>query len=287
MLLRVRRHFKKGTPAPRPMRFRGNDRVLVLAAHPDDETIGCAGTILAHLEAGDQVSIFMVTDGSGSRAGGLTPTEMAARRHEEVQRVARIFRGARITELALAENAWDDGQLAGPLKSHLAQSIPGIIYAPSCVDFHPEHIKVARVLAHVLAEGYSGQVPLIRVYEMQVPLGVELVNLVSGLAHSYRSKVRAIAVYATQRGALNLWRRQARYVGLLYGLPGGGEAFWEITPAAYVAVNDQAGWGWQDTPFRSLSGRPFGDYLAHVRGAKTRVALRETSEMGHAPLQLE
>ena len=39
-------------------------RVLVLAAHPDDEVLGMGGTIAVHVGAGDEVRIVVVTDGS-------------------------------------------------------------------------------------------------------------------------------------------------------------------------------------------------------------------------------
>ena len=39
-------------------------RVLVLAAHPDDEVLGMGGTIAVHTDAGDDVRIVVVTDGS-------------------------------------------------------------------------------------------------------------------------------------------------------------------------------------------------------------------------------
>src|SRR5437899_3184687 len=60
----------------------GGHRVCVIAPHPDDEAIGCAGTLVRHLERGDQVCAVFVTDGRGSRALGLGPEEMAARRRE-------------------------------------------------------------------------------------------------------------------------------------------------------------------------------------------------------------
>ncbi|HSI97216.1 MAG TPA: PIG-L family deacetylase [Gaiellaceae bacterium] len=42
-------------------------RVLVIAAHPDDEVLGMGGTIAVHAERGDHVRIVVVTDGSSTQ----------------------------------------------------------------------------------------------------------------------------------------------------------------------------------------------------------------------------
>ena len=41
--------------------------VLVVAAHPDDEVLGCAGTIARHVDSGDQVFVLIVAEGATSR----------------------------------------------------------------------------------------------------------------------------------------------------------------------------------------------------------------------------
>jgi len=43
------------------------DSVLVVAAHPDDEVLGCGGTIARHAAAGDEVQVLIVAEGATSR----------------------------------------------------------------------------------------------------------------------------------------------------------------------------------------------------------------------------
>ncbi len=43
------------------------NRVLVVAAHPDDEVLGCGGSIARHVDSGDQVQVLIVAEGSTSR----------------------------------------------------------------------------------------------------------------------------------------------------------------------------------------------------------------------------
>ena len=43
------------------------NQILVVAAHPDDEVLGCDGTIARHADAGDQVQVLIVAEGATSR----------------------------------------------------------------------------------------------------------------------------------------------------------------------------------------------------------------------------
>lgn len=42
-------------------------RVLVIVAHPDDEVLGCGGTIIKHVDRGDDVSVVVLADGVTAR----------------------------------------------------------------------------------------------------------------------------------------------------------------------------------------------------------------------------
>ena len=62
-------------------------RVLVIAAHPDDEVLGMGGTIALHTSQGDEVRVLVVTDGSSTQYPGDADTR--ARKEEEARRAAR------------------------------------------------------------------------------------------------------------------------------------------------------------------------------------------------------
>ena len=42
-------------------------KVFVVAAHPDDEVLGCGGTLLKHVNNGDKVYVLFVSDGVSGR----------------------------------------------------------------------------------------------------------------------------------------------------------------------------------------------------------------------------
>ena len=42
-------------------------KIFVVAAHPDDEVLGCGGTLLKHINEGDKVYVLFVSDGVSGR----------------------------------------------------------------------------------------------------------------------------------------------------------------------------------------------------------------------------
>jgi LmbE family N-acetylglucosaminyl deacetylase len=270
---RLARRFIGSTPAI--WSSRGGQRVLVIAPHPDDE-IGCSGTLLRHVQAGDTIEAVYVTDGRGSRAAGLGPDEMATRRKREAESVAPLLGIGRLHWLGLPEWDWQEAALVPLLRDLVREASPDIVYAPSRVDFHPEHVRVARCLALALAQSDN---PQVRVYQLHVPLTPLLVNLVTPIQTVAPELSAAMRGYATQWGSIERCLRMKRYAGSFYHLSGLAEEFWELDPEAYRRVHalDLAA---PDGAFRGVRARPFTDPLSYVRGIALRRRLRDVGRAG-------
>ena len=83
-------------------------RILVVAAHPDDEVLGCGGTIARHVDSGDQVQVLIVAEGSTSRQKQRNRTQVVDELSALVQatQVAGSILGATGVELHLQIIAW-------------------------------------------------------------------------------------------------------------------------------------------------------------------------------------
>ena len=113
--------------------------ILVVAAHPDDEALGCGGAIARHAAAGDRVEIVFLADGEGAR--GAAAGEVAAR-HAAARRAAEIL-GARAPRFVdLPDNRLDSVPLLdviGRLERALDGYAPEIVYTHSGGDLNIDH----------------------------------------------------------------------------------------------------------------------------------------------------
>jgi LmbE family N-acetylglucosaminyl deacetylase len=132
--------------------------VLVVAAHPDDEALGCGGAVLAHRAAGDEVGVVFVT--SGELGLGTYPVDEARRvREEEAANAAALFGFAHVEFLRLP-----DGSLADdpPPLTSLVEGVD-LLYVPHPGEDHPDHATVGRAAAELSGVDVLG-------YEIWTPI---------------------------------------------------------------------------------------------------------------------
>lgn len=259
---------------------RGGQQILVVAPHPDDESIGVGGTLLRHVEAGDSVGIVHVTDGRRSRAGGLGAVEMAERRRVEAEEAAQVLGVDEWRWLGLPEIEWQVEELVAMLSDEMDARRPELLYCPSRVDFHPEHRRVAGAIARTL-EGRPAS-PRVRVYPGQVPLGATLANLVAEVDGVGERLVRALECYRSQWTNLDRGLRSRIHTGARYGAGRLAEELWELDADRFVALHATPEESWPDV-FRGIRYGPWTDPLAYLRGTRERRRLAASAEPGPLP----
>ena len=174
-------------------------RVLVLAAHPDDETAGCGGTVSLLADAGTVVELAIATSGEGTIGADLDAEEVARRREGEARRAAEIL-GARAPRfLAHVDGALPDrvGALAADLRGLLADVTPQAIFLPWFLDGHRDHQAIGEALARTDLDDTVD----VWGYETWTPLTP---NRLVDITSVYERKERALAAYETAHLAFDV-----------------------------------------------------------------------------------
>ncbi|MFJ7280976.1 PIG-L deacetylase family protein [Kitasatospora sp. NPDC098663] len=143
-------------PAPRDR----PPRVLVVAAHPDDEVLGFGGTIAVLAAAGIRVRLVSVTDGEASHPHSNTAAarNLAAIRTRELREALARLGAADVQSVALG---MPDGKVTRheqELSSRLAELLRDcdLCVAPFSQDLHPDHEAAGRAaLAAGAARGVA------------------------------------------------------------------------------------------------------------------------------------
>jgi len=122
--------------------------ILVVAVHPDDETLGCGGSLLRLRDEGAQLHWMIVT--AMTTECGFTPEAMA-RRAQEIETVTQMYGFDSVHRLGFSATRLDEvpmSQLVAAM-SNVFQSVqPNQVFLPFQHDVHSDH-------QHAFAAAYS------------------------------------------------------------------------------------------------------------------------------------
>lgn len=134
----------KPCPLPQPLMLINGGKVLVFAPHPDDETLGCGGTLALLRNNGCAVKVVFVTDGGG--AGSLPEGSVAIRQQEAK---------TALTALGIQDWLFMD-EPDGSFRSHpkfeqqaleiMQQFQPDWLFLPSVLDYHRDHVAIGQTI---------------------------------------------------------------------------------------------------------------------------------------------
>ncbi len=203
-------------------------RVLVIAAHPDDETYGMGGTIAWHVRRGDNVTVLIMTDGVTARHTVTAPQEAAAVNACAILGVEHV-RFARLADQRLDSLPLLD--LIKPITAAVNELGAQIVYTHHRGDANQDHRAI--FAATLVAIRPFGACPVEQAYSYEVASSTEwgapfaetafvpthFVEITSTLedkvraaaaySETYQSEVKpfphprsleAVRIYAQQRG---------------------------------------------------------------------------------------
>jgi N-acetylglucosamine malate deacetylase 1 len=113
-------------------------RILVNAVHPDDETLGCGGTILKHSMRGDAVSWMVITQASAPN----WPAAEVEEKRAEIERVAARYQVKSFHWPGFPSTGLDSvpqRQIVDAVAGVIAEVDPEILYLINRGDVHTDH----------------------------------------------------------------------------------------------------------------------------------------------------
>ena len=133
------------------------DHVVVVAAHPDDETLGAAGLMSITARRGARVTVLIATDGEGSHpeSPSHSPAELAAlRRREATAAIGQLHPSIEVRFLGIPDGGTDGhrDEIAAALRALLEEAGSRLVVSPWQGDGHRDHRVVGEVAAEVCRE---------------------------------------------------------------------------------------------------------------------------------------
>jgi len=147
-------------------------KVAVIAAHPDDEALGCGGTLVKCKQSGDEISLLFMTDGISARDN--TTSQAHSLRKQGIQNALDMISPHYYQFLDFPDNQLDSIpllEIVKKVKHFLAQTQPDIVLTHFYNDLNIDHAITCRA---VLTAARPGSAPSIKqILSFEIPSSTE------------------------------------------------------------------------------------------------------------------
>jgi LmbE family N-acetylglucosaminyl deacetylase len=197
---------------PKQLEVQEGKRILAIAPHPDDESIGAGGFLLRH-RGKSEIHVLTVFNGEGGGQLESGPwqntaeyrSELIAARKEEVSEIARRLQATSFHHLDFPDGSVrPDMNAAMKLRAVIDRINPHIILLPWFLDGQHDH-RVLNILYAWACQDVPAMVLSFEIWEMLQP------NAILDIAEVLEEKLALVACYRTQTATID-------YFGLCQGL---------------------------------------------------------------------
>lgn len=179
--------------------------LLVIAAHPDDEVLGCGGTIARHAARGDRVDVLVVTRG----APELYSKDQVRQLRKELEAAHAVLGISAVHFLDFPAPRLDlipSHEIADAVGAHIESIRPDAVYIPHRGDLHSDHrcVSAAALVAarpvnsHAVRRLLSYEVLSETEWAAPVAQDAFLPSVFVDISEHLEKKKQAMAAYKSQ-----------------------------------------------------------------------------------------
>jgi len=182
-------------------------RILVIAPHPDDETLGCGGSLLKHKANGDSLSWLIATRGHEPQWSA----ELLERKEQEIAKVSAAYGFENTFRLNFPTIKLDTiplDEIIVAIRDAVTDCKPDVVYLNHFGDVHSDHRVVFEATMSVLKPFYSGKHGVKKILSYEVlsstdaaplnPARAFVPNLFSDVTDFWEKKLEIMALYESE-----------------------------------------------------------------------------------------
>jgi LmbE family N-acetylglucosaminyl deacetylase len=208
-------------------------KVLVIAPHPDDETLGCGGTLYRHKHEGDELYWCIITEIS-VEAGWSEET--VQKRDTEIDAVAEKYGFSGVFNFQMPTTKIDTlplSDLIEKLTEVYKKVGPEVIYMPFAHDVHTDHQLIAKALQSTFKWFRHPQIKKVLMYETPSETEFNFVddrtfqpNMFVNISNYLEDKIEVMKIYDSEMRAFPFPRSEktVRSLAAFRGSQSGYEA---------------------------------------------------------------
>lgn len=185
--------------------------ILVIAAHPDDEVLGCGGAIARHAEQGDSISILILANGLTSRVGFDSAREQEQLRvhHERADRAGKLLGAREVNIVGFPDQKLDMVpllEITQRIESEVRRVRPEIVFTHHGGDLNMDHVMTFRatmtatrpVAGNFLRALYAYEIPSSTEWAFRQFSPAFHANVFVDIEKSLEKKIEAMQIYESE-----------------------------------------------------------------------------------------